>query len=576
MSLRALSMAGLTHYRGLHALVVAGVAVAVAVLAGALLVGASVRASLRDLALARLGHTELVVSSTGFFRAALAEEVRSPEIAAVVPLLAVPAAVTHDDSRRTATRVQVFGIDDRFFAFHGRAAGAPAGREAWVSPGLAAELGAAPGDNILLRVAKPTDVPLSNLQGRRDDASQRVRLTIARVVERADLGEFSLLPAQGPALSLFVPLSRLQQDLGIIGSANVLLVRMAPPVRDAIADVQAAVGAAAELEDIGLKVRTDASGTVSILESRTGLLPDTMAQAAAARARDQGGAPTGALTYLANAIRANGREIPYSLIAATSLPAQPGRSFEPTDATLPPISLNEWAADDLGVTPGDRVEVDYFLWSDQDGLRSRTTAFTFAGVVSMKGPGGDATLTPEYPGITDAGNVTSWDPPFPVDMSKVRKKDEEYWDRWRAAPKAFIPLEVGQSLWPSAFGSLSSLRTSYLANWPPVTDVSSVLTVRHVRDEALAAAAGTTDFGEYFIYFSFFLVFSALLLAGMFFALGVEQRAKELGLLLAVGYRIRDVRNVLLAEATVLASVGTALGLLGAIGYAALIMHGLR
>jgi hypothetical protein len=36
----------LRHYRGIHALVVAGVAVAVAVLAGALLVGASVRAAL--------------------------------------------------------------------------------------------------------------------------------------------------------------------------------------------------------------------------------------------------------------------------------------------------------------------------------------------------------------------------------------------------------------------------------------------------------------------------------------------------------------------------------------------------
>ena len=61
--------------------------------------------------------------------------------------------------------------------------------------------------------------------------------------------------------------------------------------------------------------------------------------------------------------------------------------------------------------------------------------------------------------------------------------------------------------------------------------------MRHARAEALAAADGTTDFGEYFVYFSFFLVVSGLLLAGMFFALSVEQRARELGLLLAVGFR---------------------------------------
>ena len=54
--------------------VVLGVATATAVLAGALLVGDSVRASLRDLVLSRLGNTESVVSSQGFFREKLAEE----------------------------------------------------------------------------------------------------------------------------------------------------------------------------------------------------------------------------------------------------------------------------------------------------------------------------------------------------------------------------------------------------------------------------------------------------------------------------------------------------------------------
>ena len=74
--MNSLVLASLKHFRGLHALVIAGIAVAVAVLAGALLVGSSVRASLRDLALARLGATELVLSSTGFFRAALADDLR--------------------------------------------------------------------------------------------------------------------------------------------------------------------------------------------------------------------------------------------------------------------------------------------------------------------------------------------------------------------------------------------------------------------------------------------------------------------------------------------------------------------
>jgi putative ABC transport system permease protein len=576
--MRSLLFASLRHYRGIHALVIGGVAVAVAVLAGALLVGASVRASLRDLALSRLGNTNVVVSSTSYFRAALADEVRAPQVGAVAPVLALVGAVVHEDSRRTATKVQVFGIDDRFMALQALPGDAPGDREAWISPGLAAELGAAAGDGIVLRVAKPTDIPLSHVQGRREDTGQRVRLSVTRVASRTELGEFSLIPAQGPSLTAFVSLSRLQQGLDIRDSANALLVQTAAPLRDPTDAVRRALAPAVQLEDLGLRVRTDEAKRTSILESRTGLLPETVWKPAADRAADRGGTPVGVLTYLANSIRANGREIPYSLISAVDL--APGDVRDPAadraPAASPPIWLNEWAASDLGVTAGDRIEVDYFLWSDQDGLQTRSAFFTFVGIVPMSGFGGDATLTPEYPGITDAADVTAWDPPFPIDMGRVRKVDEDYWDRWRSAPKAFIPLRVGQQLWPSPFGTLSSLRTALADDWPPVGNIDAVLKVRDARGEALRAAAGTTDFGEYFVYFSFFLVVSGLLLAGLFFALSVEQRARELGLLLAVGYRQRDVGGILLREAAVLAVLGSLIGMAGAVGYAALIMYGLR
>src|SRR5262245_16612139 len=174
--------ASLRHYRGLHALVIGGLAVAVAVLAGALLVGASVRASLRDLALARLGATEIVVSSTTFFREQLAADLKDARIKQAVPILAVTAAVTHEDSRRTANRVFVFGVDERFLKFQMEDGQAPSGREAWLSQALANELGAKDGDSLLVRVPKPTDIPLSNLQGRRDAASERIRLTTVRVL----------------------------------------------------------------------------------------------------------------------------------------------------------------------------------------------------------------------------------------------------------------------------------------------------------------------------------------------------------------------------------------------------------
>jgi ABC-type lipoprotein release transport system permease subunit len=102
------------------------------------------------------------------------------------------------------------------------------------------------------------------------------------------------------------------------------------------------------------------------------------------------------------------------------------------------------------------------------------------------------------------------------------------------------------------------------------------LGVQNVRAEGLAASRGATDFGEYFVYFSFFLVVSALLLAALFFKLSIEQRAREVGLLRSVGFRPQTVRHLFLKEGLLLSLLGSVLGVVGAIAYASLIMTALR
>src|SRR5262249_5400353 len=102
------------------------------------------------------------------------------------------------------------------------------------------------------------------------------------------------------------------------------------------------------------------------------------------------------------------------------------------------------------------------------------------------------------------------------------------------------------------------------------------LIVRDVRAEGLAASQGATDFGEYFTYFSVFLVISAVMLAVLFFRLGVEQRAREIGLLRAVGYTNARVRRLFTAEGVVLALAGSAIGVAAAVAYGGAMMVGLR
>ena len=83
----------LTYYWRTHIAVVLGVATAVAVLSGALVVCDSVRASLRDLVLNRLGKTGTVISAAHFFRENLASELASGQRFSACPLVVFEGAM---------------------------------------------------------------------------------------------------------------------------------------------------------------------------------------------------------------------------------------------------------------------------------------------------------------------------------------------------------------------------------------------------------------------------------------------------------------------------------------------------
>ena len=675
-----LLLRSLTHFWRINLAVVAGVGVAVSVLAGAFLVGTSVRASLRDLALQRLGQVDQVVTAGAFFREALAEELPgtdslagagagatpagSPTSVAAAPMIALEGFVTHQESGSRAGGIQVYGVDDRFWAFHGPVGGpdgepageaAGAGRgpepgEVLVSGGLARELGAAAEDTLLVRVQKPSAIPVSSLHGRRDDLGRTMRLSIREVLAPEDLGEFSFRPQQGFSRAVFVNLERMQRDLEVGREANTLLLAGVGAGAPAVAAIEAALRATTQLTDLGLRVRALPGPGALAVESTAGLLNHEVVAAArtAAAAGNMGEQPI--LTYLANEIRRGDRVTPYSLVTAldpaalgvappagaappnaagagaTSAPADadapsspagssstpgggapsdPGAGSSPTPgggAPSPPadedgpageaprpIWLNRWTADDLEAAPGDVVTLQYYLWEDAGALVTDTADFRVAGVVPMAGLAADRDLAPEYPGITEATDLSDWDPPFPIDLGLVRPKDEDYWDEYRTASKGFIALEDGQRLWGSRWGQVTSLRVV-----PPdgVSDLAAAafrdalrsrldplaagFVVYPARDLALEASAGVTDFGEYFTYFSFFLVVSALLLASLFFRLGVEQRLREIGALRALGFDEGSVRRLFWAEAGALSLAGGLVGAAGAVGYAELIMWGLR
>jgi ABC-type lipoprotein release transport system permease subunit len=165
----------------------------------------------------------------------------------------------------------------------------------------------------------------------------------------------------------------------------------------------------------------------------------------------------------------------------------------------------------------------------------------------------------------------------------MRDKDQAYWEKYRGTPKAFVNLKVGQEMWGNRWGNVTSIR------WPAGTDRAQIerellekLTPEMLgfqfiplREQALAATNAPVDFGELFVSFSFFLIIAAGVLTGMLFVFSLEQRNAEVGLLLALGLRPKQVRGLFLAEGAVLAIVGSLLGSFGGILYTKLVLMAL-
>src|SRR5262245_51758128 len=388
MNSRRLVLRGLTYCWRTNIAVVVGVATAVAVLAGALLVGDSVRGSLRDLVVQRLGRTDLTLTSSGFFREQLADDLNAHEafpadFAATAPMIAVPGVVTVQESGRRAGRVSVYGVDERFWRFHGVSPAAAMGeRDGLVSTALARQLDIPPEAALLVRVQRPSDMPLESLQGKKDDLGRTLRTIVRGVVPDASLGEFSLAPQQGDVLAVFVPLARLQEEMEVQARVNTVLVAAQHAARsDAVSRLTSIVRSTATLDDVGLRVRSAQNETTLIAESDSAVIDDQQAAVIERAFMASGLLPHRVFTYLANTIRDGDREIPYSLVSALDLAtlpappslapptirpsARPRRSASGGEAEPPnAIVLNHWAADDLRARVGDTISMDYYVWED--------------------------------------------------------------------------------------------------------------------------------------------------------------------------------------------------------------------
>ncbi|MBK8977235.1 MAG: FtsX-like permease family protein [Planctomycetes bacterium] len=585
MSTWLLVLRGLRHHARTHAGVAAGVMCAAAVLIGALSVGDSVRWTLREQALQRIGRVEAaLVAGDRFVRAELAATL-SAELggATCAAAITLPGVAARGGGAVRTGIVDVFGVDSRFFALSTRGvARAPiAPGHALVNDRLAAQLHVGVGDEVLVRVERPSAMPREATLAQVDDVSFALRVIVDGIVGDQEFGRFGLRASQVPPFDLFLPLGWLQEQLELPGRANLLVVD-APAER-----ANAALRRSWRLDDAELTLRTLDGGAVAELTSRRVFIDAHVVDALA----QLDGRMLGVFTYFVNAMRVGAAETPYSLVsgigplvAGASVPAILAATLRLVPDSLgdDQIVLNDWAAADLGAKPGDAVELDYFVMGSGLRLEQRSSTLTVRSMVPLTGAAADPGLMPELPGLADARSCRDWDPGVPIELERLDDADQAYWDAHRGTPKAFTTLRAARALWGNRFGSLTAVRAPValaerIADELPRRVEPAALGLRFadLRGPALAAGASATDFGGLFLGLSLFLIVAALLLTALLFAFGVEQRASEIGTLLALGFSPSAVRRLLLLEASALAVAGAVLGAVAGVAYTHAVLGGL-
>ena len=597
------------HWRG-NVAVLLGVAVGSAVLTGALLVGDSLRGSLRERAERQLAGIDTAALFPRPVRAAVADGM--PGNTAPVLLLqgSIQKSGGSDAEMPYLGRVSILGVDGRF--------GPKEADVDWSGPSqkwkrgeapivlsqrVAERLGVAVGDRVEIGVPRFSELPRSSAFAKRSstDVTATGEFTVTAVLPpEAPASDFSLNPTPSAPLNVFVPIAvlsnlvRAEADRTDDPLATALFSSGA-----SINELNAALRKRLKPDDYGLQLRTAGRGRYLSVESEEMVLSAGMVDATKKAAAKLGLRAEETIVYVADTLAHGDKGIPYPIIAglnpAASSPLGPFLPQGVNELADNEIVLVEWTDSPLeGLKPGERLTMTYFNPDIEGEGKVETADLTLRGSIPLKGAANDRDLTPLIPGVTDPrANLFDWDRPPMLPKEKIRARVPDtgpralFWNRYRATPMAYINLATAKRLFASRYGSITSVRIAPPEKEDPddlaerfgpailehLDPASAGMAFEPVRERLLAASKGGTDFGGLFLGFSLFLIAAALMLVGLLFRLALDRRAKEIGLLLATGYAMRHVRWLVLIEGLILACFGAAIGLVAAVGYNRLLLQ---
>lgn len=545
-----------------------------AVFTGALIVGDSVKYSLNNLVDKRLGNIEYsMIAGDRFVSSQLSSKISKDLNIPTASMLMMQGIAINTENRKRINKVQILGVNNGFWSLSYIEPPDLKANETIISRNVAEKLNLKKGDNLLLRIRNADAVPLNAPFSSDENQSVAMRITIKDIADENGLGRFSFSNNQSAPYNIFINQDFLLEKLELSGLSNIIVTVGNNGVsRQALNE---SLKKNWTLADAGLKFNhLEEAGKFELLSNRI-----FIDKSVSGKINDIGLSNEKILTYFVNSLSSNKKETPYSFVTAAP------DSFLGEKVHEHEIIINTWLADDLDAQVGDSIKITYFAIGPLRTLYEKTRDFIIKRIIPVEGDFADKTLMPAFPGLADAGNCNDWDAGIPIDLKKIRDKDEKYWNNHKGTPKAFISLEKGQKLWENKFGNYTSIRfnSNNISKGELEQKILSAISPKdlnlmflNVRAEGNNAASNGVDFGELFLSLSFFVIAAAILLMVLIYSLNSESRMSETGVLFGLGFTKKQILKLRFSESIPTIIIAATIGGLTGILYNFFMISGLN
>lgn len=520
------------------------------IICGSLIIGDSIRSSLTSINRSKLGDIEWIINSGDRYFKKFSDQYQT--------MLVLNATLLRSENFSISEKLNVYGIDENYSTLYQRRFIEPGDEEVVINQKVADLLGVETGSIITVVLEKPSHYPVEAPLSSRESETISLKLKIVDIIPNSGAGRFTLNSNQRVPSNIFINRDYLNLELGLDNRSNLILIDELTTKRD----IQKFIQNSITIEDLGYTLQ-EIDETSLLLSSDRVFIDDTIVNSISNQLKFKRN-----LSYFVNSVDSKYGSTPYSFITTDN-------SVRDNE-----VVLSSWAAEDLKVKVGDRVDIKYFRFVIDLFEESRN--FTVSGIIDIDELKGTEKLIPPFHGLYGTQSCSQWEPGIPLDLEKIRDKDEDYWTDYSNRPKFFVSENSAIDMWANSYGSSTGLIISSDDEFILKNHLTSLdpklfsLNIVDIKSNSIRAGMNSVDFTQLFLGLSFFLIIAAILFSSIICSYFISSRQKEILTLSAIGFRNRGIKQLVFTELLLSAIIGSLLGVIVSTFYTQLILEALK